>query len=107
MGERADSLNFFEVSPSSFRENHLGKKKNHFFLSLPTHSCDVVCAGRSGHGSHTGEKLHYLLWPGSHTSQLGKSETSGKMSQEKAETSISNSPQSCCETSHQCLPLSR
>lgn len=58
-----------------------------------------VCWG-SFHRSYIGEKLSYLLWPGSHTSQLGTLETFRKMSQEKAETSINNTPQSCCETFH-------
>lgn len=59
VGGRADSLNFFEVILSSLRENHLGEKKRFFFfLSLPTHTCDVVCAGgRILHRSHTGEEL--------------------------------------------------
>lgn len=56
VGGRADSLNFFEVILSSLRENHLGGKKIFFFLSLPTHTCDVVCVGgRIFYRSHTGK----------------------------------------------------
>lgn len=63
---RAGSLNFFEVIPSSLKENLL----NDFFLSLPTHTCEVVCVGRASTGAMLG-KLQYLLWSGSRTSRLG------------------------------------
>lgn len=49
---RADSLNFFEVIPSSLRENHL--KNKFFFLSLPTHTCEVVCVGGASTGAMLG-----------------------------------------------------
>lgn len=50
---RADSLNFHEVIPSSLREKH-SEKKN-FFLSLPTHTCDVVCVGGASTGATLGK----------------------------------------------------
>lgn len=56
VGGRADSLNFFEVIPSSSRENHFGGE-NHFFSSLcPPTPVMEVCWG-SFHRSYIGEKL--------------------------------------------------
>lgn len=37
VGERADSLNFFEVIPSSSRENHFGGKITFFPISAHPH----------------------------------------------------------------------
>lgn len=40
-GGRADSRNFFEVIPSSLKENHLGEKIFFFYLCPPTPA--VLC----------------------------------------------------------------
>lgn len=70
---RTDSQNFFEVIPSSLRENHL---KNKFFLSLPTHTCEVVCAG----GASTGAMLgHCSIFSGQEVPSRARGlETFGK-----------------------------
>lgn len=98
VGGRAESLNFFEVILSSSRENHLGEK-NHFFSLCPPTPVNLGVLGELPQEPHWGKAV-LSSWPGNHTSQLGKLETFGITSQEKAETSINNTPQSCCETSH-------
>lgn len=55
MGERADSLNFFEVSPSSFRENHLGKKKIIFFYLCPPTAVMLCVLGGAATGATLGK----------------------------------------------------
>jgi hypothetical protein len=72
--------------------------KNIFFLSLLTHTCEVVSVGGASTGATLG-KLQYHLWSGSPFSRLGNWE-SLQMRQKRAKTLISNIPYSCCETSH-------